>query len=131
MEDFRAAVKKMQRFAGYKETGDISDARTLALVKRKRCGLADLGPSDNAKRKRRWAHQGTSWKKNVSYFLEALFQSFASISSVGGFGDFNADFLVLMLFLAVGIWFNIEWTRFGLNDGSSRRAREGRALRRA
>lgn len=92
MEDFRAAVKKMQRFAGYEETGDISDPRTLALVKRKRCGLADLGPSDNAKRKRRWAHQGTSWKKNVSYFLEALFQSFASISSVGGFGDFNADF---------------------------------------
>ena len=29
-------------------------------------------------------------------------------------------FLVLMLFLTVGILFNIEWTRFGLNDGSSR-----------
>lgn len=71
MEDFRAAVKKMQRFAGYEETGDISDPRTLALVKRKRCGLADLGPSDNAKRKRRWAHQGTSWKKNfLTYRLE-------------------------------------------------------------
>lgn len=71
MEEFKAAVKKMQRFAGYEENGDISDPKTLALVKRKRCGLADFGPSDIAKRKRRWAHQGTTWKKNLlTYRLE-------------------------------------------------------------
>lgn len=29
-------------------------------------------------------------------------------------------FLVLMFFLIVGILFNIEWIRFGLNDGLSR-----------
>lgn len=71
MEEFKAAVKKMQRFAGYEENGDISDPKTLALVKRKRCGLADFGPSDIAKRKRRWAHQGTTWKKSLlTYRLE-------------------------------------------------------------
>lgn len=68
MEEFKAAVRKMQRYAGYDETGDISDPKTLALVKRKRCGVADFGPSDNARRKRRYALQGSSWKKNVSWF---------------------------------------------------------------
>ena len=33
MEEFIAAVKKMQRFVGLKETGDISDPKTLALAK--------------------------------------------------------------------------------------------------
>ena len=66
VDEIKAAVKKLQRMAGYEETGDISDPRTLSVVKRKRCGMADFGPSDNARRKRRYALQGTSWKKTVS-----------------------------------------------------------------
>ena len=66
MEELRAAVRKMQRFAGLEETGDISDPKALALVKRIRCGVPDVGPSDNARRKRRYALQGSHWRKTVS-----------------------------------------------------------------
>lgn len=71
MEEFKAAVRRMQRYAGLNETGDFSDPRTLALVKAKRCGVSDLGPSDNARRKRRYALQGTYWRKNeLTYRIE-------------------------------------------------------------
>lgn len=65
MEDITAAVRKMRLFAGLNETGDITDPETLALVKRTRCGVPDVGPSDNARRKRRYALHGTYWRKNV------------------------------------------------------------------
>ena len=55
MEEFIAAVKKMQRFVGLKETGDISDPKTLALAKHERCGVPDFGSSENMWRKRRYA----------------------------------------------------------------------------
>lgn len=77
MEEFKAAVRQMQRFAGYNETGDISDPKTLALVKAKRCGITDFGPSENARRKRRYAQQGTRWRKNVSQLIS--FKIFASL----------------------------------------------------
>ena len=66
MKEFKAAVRKMQRVAGLKETGDVSDPKTLALVKKKRCGVPDFGPSENMRRKRRYALQGTYWRKHVS-----------------------------------------------------------------
>lgn len=66
MEELKAAVMKMQRVAGLKETGEISDPETLALVKKRRCGVPDFGPSENAKRKKRYALQGTYWRKHVS-----------------------------------------------------------------
>ena len=59
------AVKKMQRFAGLPETGQISDPKALSRVKRSRCGVADFGPADNARRKRRYALQGSFWRKRV------------------------------------------------------------------
>lgn len=79
MDEFKAAVRRMQRFAGYNETGDFSDPKTLALVKAKRCGVSDLGPSDNARRKRRYALQGTRWRKNVSQLACVRFVSFSSL----------------------------------------------------
>ena len=75
MDEFKAAVRRMQRYAGYNETGDFSDPKTLALVKAKRCGVSDLGPSDNARRKRRYALQGTHWRKNVSPLVCVCFVS--------------------------------------------------------
>ena len=72
MEEFKAAVRRMQRYAGLNETGDFSDPRTLALVKANRCGVSDLGPSDNTRRKRRYALQGTYWRKNVSQLVCVL-----------------------------------------------------------
>lgn len=68
MEELRAAVRKMERVAGLEETGDISDPRALALVKRRRCGMPDFGPSDYARRKRRYALQGSHWRKTVSEY---------------------------------------------------------------
>lgn len=78
MEEFKAAVKRMQRYAGLNETGDFSDPRTLALVKANRCGVSDLGPSDNTRRKRRYALQGTYWRKNVSQLVCVCFVLFSS-----------------------------------------------------
>ena len=78
MEEFKAAVRRMQRYAGLNETGDFSDPRTLALVKANRCGVSDLGPSDNTRRKRRYALQGTYWRKNVSQLVCVCFVLFSS-----------------------------------------------------
>ena len=66
MEELQAAIKKMQRIAGLKETGDISDPKTLAMVKKPRCGVQDFGPSDVARRKKRYALEGSYWRKTVS-----------------------------------------------------------------
>ena len=66
MEELKAAVRKMQRVAGLKETGDISDPKTLAMVKKARCGVPDFGPSNNARRKKRYALEGSYWRKSVS-----------------------------------------------------------------
>ena len=67
MEDITAAVRQMRLFAGLNETDDIttSNPETLAFVKRTRCGVPDVSPSNNARRKRRYALQGTYWRKNV------------------------------------------------------------------
>ena len=67
MRELKIAIKKMQRFAGLPETGLITDPKALAMVKRTRCGLSDFGPSDLARRKRRYAIQGTKWRKQVGY----------------------------------------------------------------
>ena len=66
MKDLRVAIKKLQRIAGLKETGDISDLKTLAMVKKPRCGVQDFGPSDIARRKKRYALEGSYWRKTVS-----------------------------------------------------------------
>ena len=58
-------LQKLQRFAGLKETGVLDD-ETKKLMNTSRCGVADFGPTDNAKRKRRFVLQGTTWGKKVT-----------------------------------------------------------------
>lgn len=71
MKDLRVAIKKLQRIAGLKETGDISDLKTLAMVKKPRCGVQDFGPSDIARRKKRYALEGSYWRKtDLTYRIE-------------------------------------------------------------
>ncbi|XP_013774418.1 matrix metalloproteinase-2-like [Limulus polyphemus] len=58
----RDAIRQMQRFAGIKETGEL-DEGTIALMKRRRCGMPDLiGSSERIKR---YAIQGQKWSKNL------------------------------------------------------------------
>ena len=61
-EDLSMSIKKLQRFANIPETG-VMDEQTREFMNSPRCGMPDLGPSDNAKRKRRFSLHGTTWKK--------------------------------------------------------------------
>ena len=54
------AVTRMQRFGGVAETGEV-DAETAELLRTPRCGL----PDHAAARRRRYALQGSRWKKRV------------------------------------------------------------------
>ena len=65
-DDIKFAVKNLQHVAGLAETGSFTDPLTVALVDQKRCAVPDFGPSDNARRKRRYATHGTVWHKKVS-----------------------------------------------------------------
>ena len=65
VENIEESIKRLQRFADIPETG-IMDKKTVELIQTPRCGMADFGPSDNARRKRRFTLQGSTWKKNVS-----------------------------------------------------------------
>lgn len=67
-DEITTAVKNLQHMAGLKETGSLEDPETVALVDRKRCAVPDFGPTDNARRKRRYATHGTVWhKKHLTY----------------------------------------------------------------
>ena len=61
-DDLSMSLKRLQRFANIPETG-VMDAQTRELINTPRCGLPDFGPSDNARRKRRFTLQGSTWKK--------------------------------------------------------------------
>lgn len=50
---------------GKPETGKLDDPDLLALIDQPRCGMPDVGPSDNARRKRRYTLQGSRWHKKV------------------------------------------------------------------
>lgn len=64
-DDVTLAVKNLQHMRGLAETGSLQDPDTAALVDVKRCAVPDFGPSDTAKRKRRYAVHGTVWNKKV------------------------------------------------------------------
>ncbi|KAH7960272.1 hypothetical protein HPB49_018490 [Dermacentor silvarum] len=59
-QGFRAALRRMQRFAGLRPTGQL-DAETMAMMKRPRCGVPDV--IGHAERVRRYALQGAKWDK--------------------------------------------------------------------
>ena len=63
--DLREAVKEIQTVMKLPPTGDMSNPDTLAVMHKKRCALPDYGPSDNARRKRRYATHGSEWEKKV------------------------------------------------------------------
>ena len=60
-----SAIRSFQRYAGLSETGKL-DAATIAKMGEDRCGVADFGPGDSARRKRRYDLHGTRWEKTVS-----------------------------------------------------------------
>lgn len=64
-DDVTLAVKNLQHMRGLAETGSLQDPDTAALVDVKRCAVPDFGPSDTARRKRRYAVHGTVWNKKV------------------------------------------------------------------
>ena len=54
------ALKRFQKFAGIPVTG-VLDERTREYMKKPRCGLPDV--TGGGRRKRRYNHQGTRWKR--------------------------------------------------------------------
>ena len=74
-EDVTLAVKNLQHMRGLAETGSLQDPDTAALLDVKRCAVPDFGPSDTAKRKRRYAVHGTVWNKKVCITIQRLLNS--------------------------------------------------------
>lgn len=67
-EGFRAALKRMQRFAGLPQTGKL-DTATVHMMKAKRCGVPDM--DGHAERVRRYALQGAKWDKtDLTYSID-------------------------------------------------------------
>lgn len=64
-QSLESALKRFQRFANIPTTG-IFDDDTKKKMQQPRCGLPDvIGSSDNARRKRRYALQGSRWLKTA------------------------------------------------------------------
>jgi len=61
-DDITKALKRMQAYAGLPQSG-ILDNETKKLMNTSRCGMADVGRADIARRKRRYNIQGTKWTK--------------------------------------------------------------------
>ncbi|EDO48502.1 predicted protein, partial [Nematostella vectensis] len=68
-KELKTAIKTLQRFGGFKATGDIEDPHLVDLLNRSRCGMPDVGPADVYKRKRRYLLQGSTWRTTVRQIL--------------------------------------------------------------
>ena len=77
------AVKQFQTFGGVSETG-IIDEDTMELMRTPRCGLPDVKVEDGAAgtRKKRFALQGSRWKKEELTFTVGRYPSGLSRSEV-------------------------------------------------
>ena len=64
-DEVHEGLKRFQSYAGIPMTGKV-DEKTMEMMALPRCGMPDFGRSDSAKRKKRYAVQGTTWKKSVS-----------------------------------------------------------------
>ncbi len=74
-EQLRAAISTMQKFANLPPTGVI-DNTTLALMRKKRCGVPDLFGTSH-ERIKRYALQGSKWHKTdltwrLVYFYKSV-----------------------------------------------------------
>ena len=75
------AVKQFQTFGGVSETG-ILDEDTLELMRTPRCGLPDVKVKDGPARMKRFAVQGSRWKKKELTFTVGRYPSGLSRSEV-------------------------------------------------
>ena len=64
-DDLIRGIKQLQQFAGLQATGTI-DEETVKLIKKPRCSMPDVGPSDRMRRRKRYALHDSRWKKLVS-----------------------------------------------------------------
>ena len=65
MDNMLKSILYEQVFAGIDPTGELDD-ETIELMNTPRCGVKDnVGPGDDAKRKKRYALQGSRWKKDT------------------------------------------------------------------
>eukprot|EP00794_Sanderia_malayensis_P004808 gene4808-5438_t len=58
------SLEALQRMGGLNVTG-ILDQATKALMLSPRCGMPDIGPTDRARRKRRYKKYGLTWNKRL------------------------------------------------------------------
>lgn len=63
-KELREAIKLFQLYAGIQMTGVVDD-ETMQMMVMPRCGMPDRGRSDRAKRRKRYAIQGSVWRKKV------------------------------------------------------------------
>ena len=66
--EIRRSIKLFQSMTGLDMTG-VLDNKTMEMIKSPRCGMSDFGKMSGARRKRRYAVQGSSWDKKVQYFI--------------------------------------------------------------
>jgi matrix metalloproteinase-14 (membrane-inserted) len=73
------AVMEFQRFAGINETG-ILDEQTIEMMNSPRCGNKDkVGHSEDAKRRKRYALQGSKWRRtDLTYRISQYPSKFLS-----------------------------------------------------
>jgi hypothetical protein len=68
-DEVREGIKMFQLYAGIPMTGKVDD-KTMEMMLLPRCGMPDFGKSDRTKRRRRYAVQGSIWRKKVSLHLK-------------------------------------------------------------
>lgn len=70
-DQLRDAIRTMQRFGHIPITGRLDEA-TRALMKRPRCSLPDVLPSDSPSRTKRFVKQGKRWDRfNITWGIRA------------------------------------------------------------
>ncbi|KAF2899798.1 hypothetical protein ILUMI_06396 [Ignelater luminosus] len=68
-ESVRQAIRELQQFSGLPVTGKLDD-KTIKLLKRPRCGLPDIEP--HAQRRKRFVPQGQRWPyTNLTWSLQS------------------------------------------------------------
>lgn len=69
-DELKEGIKMFQLYASIPMTGIVDD-ETMKMMEMPRCGMPDFGRSDRTKRRRRrYAVQGSVWKKKVSLQMQ-------------------------------------------------------------
>ncbi|XP_037076388.1 matrix metalloproteinase-24-like [Pollicipes pollicipes] len=77
------SIAEFQRFAGLNVTGEVDQA-TLDKMREPRCGVKDMiGPSYRARRRKRYALQGSRWRtRSIKYKIESWPSSISNRKAV-------------------------------------------------